>query len=87
MVLTILPAARYIESMVVKCAWCGRILDASESSLTSHGICPECKKAFMKNRRNGDSLLSGILSLKKRSSPGQDDSACGREEREMDFII
>lgn len=87
MVLTIFLTSLYSEDMVLKCAWCGRILDASESSVTSHGICPECKRAFMKNRERRTSPLSGILSPRETSSPGQGDLSYGKGDREMEFII
>ena len=72
--------------MSVKCAWCGCITDERDASLTSHGICPECKKAFLENRQRRDDALRKSRSSKRDGSSRMDDSD-NDEKQEMGFII
>jgi hypothetical protein len=52
--LRLLRRVRYLESLVVLCAWCHRVRDAdrwvnleiffaARQASTTHGICPECE--------------------------------------------
>ena len=63
---------RYSYYMEVKCAWCGRIIKSSDTPLTSHGICRECKKAFQLSRKS-EKNISDVIHLSQQDAPSHKD--------------
>jgi hypothetical protein len=46
--------------MIIKCAWCGHIIDDSIEGPISHGICPSCKNLLLNNRAEIDDETSNL---------------------------
>ncbi|MDA3957003.1 hypothetical protein [Oceanispirochaeta sp.] len=40
--------------MIIKCAWCGLVIDDSDTGPVSHGICPSCKKQLLSEKEESE---------------------------------
>jgi len=52
MILYVKSELNYNGFMKIQCAWCSFIIEDSDDGLTSHGICPCCKKKIL--QKNDD---------------------------------